>query len=202
MTSFPIPKVLELPSGDRYHVLNHESGSVFLARNITCSDNSNNVVEDSKGTGKVAIKFEPLIREHHQLSDEADAYYSLAGLPGIPFIHCTGTTEHYRYIIMDLLGPSLEDLFSFCDRRFTLKTILLIADQALSQIKYIHSQSWPHRNIVSENLVIGLGKFGDVLHLINFRSAKCLGTYLDIGNMLYKSLSLSVLTCHRGISSR
>lgn len=59
---------------------------------------------------------------------------SPASLPavGIPSIKWCGAEGDYNVMVMELLGPSLEDLFNFCSRKFSLKTVLLLADQMVS----------------------------------------------------------------------
>uniref|UniRef100_T1HLD3 non-specific serine/threonine protein kinase n=1 Tax=Rhodnius prolixus TaxID=13249 RepID=T1HLD3_RHOPR len=73
---------------------------------------------------------------------------------------------------MDLLGPSLEDLFNFCSRRFTIKTVLMLADQMIGRIEYMHSRSFIHRDIKPDNFLMGIGRHCNKLFLIDFGLAK------------------------------
>ena len=73
-------------------------------------------------------------------------------------MHHFGTQDNYNVMVMDLLGPSLEDLFNRCSRRFTLKTVLQLADQMLERVDTLHSRHLIHRDIkpVSSGLAVTL----------------------------------------------
>jgi len=73
---------------------------------------------------------------------------------------------------MDLLGPSLEDLFNLCNRKFTVKTVLMLADQMIARIEVLHSKSFVHRDIKPDNFLIGVGKRRNQVYIIDFGLAK------------------------------
>ena len=51
---------------------------------------------------------------------------------GVPNVHWFGVEGDYNVMVIDLLGPSLEDLFNYCKRKFSLKTVLMLVDQMVS----------------------------------------------------------------------
>lgn len=121
---------------------------------------------------EVAIKIENSSSKHPQLHLESRLLQILSHGTGIPKVRHSGNEGGYNVMVMDLLGPSLEDLFSFCSRKFTLKTVLLLAEQMLTRIEFIHRQNYIHRDIKPDNFLMGLGKQGNLVYLIDFGLAK------------------------------
>ena len=83
-----------------------------------------------------------------------------------------GQEHRYNVLVMDLLGPSLEDLFNFCGRKFSMKTVLMVADQMIGRIEYVHNKNFIHRDIKPDNFLMGIGRHCNKVFLIDFGLAK------------------------------
>jgi len=117
-------------------------GEIYLGTNLKTEE-------------EVAIKFEHVKKRNPHLLYECKLYRLLAGGLGIPNIHWYGVQGGYTIMVMDLLGPSLEDLFNYCSRKFMLQTTALLAQQMVERISYVHSCGIIHRDIKPHNFLIG-----------------------------------------------
>ena len=96
----------------------------------------------------------------------------MKGGTGIPNLYWYGIEHNYRALVIDNLGPSLEQLLKYCNGVFTLKTVLLLADQILDRIEWVHSKGLVYNNIDPGNFVVGLGEKQDKIFLVDFGSCQ------------------------------
>ncbi|KAL8160883.1 hypothetical protein V2J09_012372 [Rumex salicifolius] len=134
-------------------------GEIYLGTNIQTNE-------------EIAIKLESVKTKHPQLLYESKLYRILQGGTGIPNVRWYGAEGDYNVLVMDLLGPSLEDLFNFCSRKLSLKTVLMLADQMINRIEFLHTKSFLHRDIKPDNFLMGLGRRANQVYVIDFGLAK------------------------------
>ncbi|KAI3383929.1 hypothetical protein SNEBB_006838 [Seison nebaliae] len=135
-------------------------GDIYLAKNIFTDE-------------KLAVKIESNKTPNPQLSFENRLYNDyLKNGPGIPKIYHYGQEGMYNCLVMELLGPSLEDLFTFCGRKFSTKTTLLLGDQMLVRLEFVHSRYFIHRDVKPDNFLMGTGRYSNKVYIIDFGLSK------------------------------
>jgi len=157
-------------------------GSIYKAENIRTGE-------------KVAIKVEAIKEGINLLKNETKIYHYLSNIYGVPKVKWYGKDENNYYMVLNLLGKSLEDIK--CEKqKFSLKLTMQIGIKLLNLIKDIHNKGLIHRDIKPSNFL--LGSYND-LYLIDFGLCK---TYIQdekhivmkknnclIGSITYASLN-------------
>ena len=128
--------------------------------------------EDTRTHRPVAIKLESVRTRVPQLAYESKLYSIFSGGTGIAKLHWYGTEDSHNVMVVDLLGKSLEDLFVQMKRPFSLKTVLMLADQMISCVEFLHNKHFIHRDIKPDNFVMGVGPNASQVFVIDFGLAK------------------------------
>ena len=90
---------------------------------------------DIRSNEPVAIKLESVKTQDPLLQYEANLYGKFKGLEGISQMHWHGVKDDFNVLILDLLGPTLQELFDFCNRKFTNQTLCWIGYEMIERIE-------------------------------------------------------------------
>ena len=121
----------------------------------------------------VAIKVEKKTNHSFMtLTRESKTLSELNGCVGFPNLYAYGKEDKYNFMVISLLGLNLEKLLKISGRLFSMKTVLMLADQMLTRIETLHGKNYIHRDIKPENFVMGSGSTSKNLFLIDFGLAR------------------------------
>lgn len=121
---------------------------------------------------EVAIKLESTNTKHPQLRYEMKVLKELQGGVGVAELFYYGVERYFSVLVISLLGHSLEYLFTLCRRRLTPMCVMLLGEQMVDRIEYMHNKNFIHRDIKPDNFLIGRGKETDLIHIIDFGLSK------------------------------
>jgi serine/threonine protein kinase len=148
-------------------------GLIFSAKNVNTNE-------------MVAIKLEPTA-QIDTLTHEAAVLMKLSGIPGIPNLRFYGVPDHNRYMVIDLLGKSLQTISSDYNKSVPIEIVRIYAKQMVQIIQAVHERGFIHRDIKPPNFMTGITSSNeneknentttsDKIFLIDFGMSR---TYID-----------------------
>lgn len=140
------------------------------------------------------------------LKNEARMYQHFGVVSGIPRMRSFGTEGKFSYLVIDLLGKTLEDIRKTQGGRLALSVVILIGQQMIKRVEYLHSKGVIHRDIKPENFIFGTENEKSVLSVVDFGLAKFYlspkGNHLELetGRKLTGTSRYVSLNVHDGVT--
>uniref|UniRef100_A0A3Q7JDB1 non-specific serine/threonine protein kinase n=1 Tax=Solanum lycopersicum TaxID=4081 RepID=A0A3Q7JDB1_SOLLC len=129
-------------------------GQVFVGRR---ANPPNPHERTGPGAVEVALKFEHRSSKgcNHGPPYEWQVYNALGGSHGIPRVHYKGRQGDYYIMVMDMLGPSLWDVWNNNAHTMSVEMVACIAIEAISILEKLHSRGYVHGDVKPENFLLG-----------------------------------------------
>nr|AAO65963.1 casein kinase I [Helicoverpa zea] len=148
---------------ERYNVIRKigggSFGDIFLGINVNDGE-------------EVAVKVESIKARHPQLLYESRVYKMLQGGIGIPHIRWYGYEKDHNILgdgpPWSITGGPLQLLLAPVHHQ----DVLMLADQMLGRVEFIHCKCFIHRDIKPDNFLMGIGRHCNKLYMIDFGLAK------------------------------
>ena len=153
---------MEIVIGERFRLRNKIGNGCFGEIYLGVDEKDN----------PVALKLEKHSK-HGVLAHEAELYQALQGGESIPAFYWFGKQASYDVLAIQKLDKTLEDLRESVGGCFSLKTVLMLADQMISCLEFIHQRGFVHRDLKPENFMFGKA---DHVFIIDFGLSK---RYID-----------------------
>jgi len=124
----------------------------------------------------VACKWESPESKYPQLKNEAKLYQYLQGKKGVPKVYWCGhelsSGLDGNWVVMEMLGPSLDYLHHLSNNKFSLKTVLMLGSEMISILEGLHSFHIIHRDLKDANFCIGRRDNSNKIYILDFGLAK------------------------------
>uniref|UniRef100_A0A0E0D838 non-specific serine/threonine protein kinase n=1 Tax=Oryza meridionalis TaxID=40149 RepID=A0A0E0D838_9ORYZ len=155
-TTTPVPERVQVGNSPEYitdrKLGKGGFGQVYVGRRV--SGGGSRTGPDAQ---EVALKFEHRSSKgcNYGPPYEWQVYHTLNGCYGIPSVHYKGRLGDYYILVMDMLGPSLWDVWNSVGQAMSAHMVACIAVEAISILEKLHSKGFVHGDVKPENFLLG-----------------------------------------------
>ncbi|XP_011006418.1 PREDICTED: uncharacterized protein LOC105112417 [Populus euphratica] len=155
----PLPEKVQVGGSPMYKIERKLGkggfGQVYVGRRIGPTNFANE--RGGPGALEVALKFEHRSSKgcNYGPPYEWQVYNALGGSHGVPRAHYKGRQGDYYVMVMDMLGPSLWDVWNNNSHTMSIEMVACIAIEAISILEKMHSRGYVHGDVKPENFLLG-----------------------------------------------
>ncbi|KAK9282472.1 hypothetical protein L1049_005390 [Liquidambar formosana] len=154
----PLPEKVQVGGSPMYRIEKKLGkggfGQVYVGRRVSAGNTSERT---GPGAVEVALKFEHRSSKgcNYGPPYEWQVYNTLGGSHGVPRVHYKGRQGDYYVMVMDMLGPSLWDVWNNNSHTMSIEMVACIAIEAISILEKMHSRGYVHGDVKPENFLLG-----------------------------------------------